>query len=142
MKAASRNQVLKSAIHDLITVGLLSKTEWSLCLRDERQWRGSPSNQGAMYRQRFSRPTEVACAARVIALVASFMGGEDYSWTGTGSVFALTAARIVNRVGRSDYNKNAVFRACLESYPWIRDEKRDAWDDVTDPSKKDEKGSK
>lgn len=143
MKARTRNEALKSAVHDLAGVGLLSKAEWSLCLKDERDWRRVPSNQDAALRaERFTIPADVSCAARVLALVAAFVSGEDYAWAVDGSVFALMAARIARRVGRSQYYKDAVFRACLKSYPWIRDEKRDVWDDVTDHGKKDEKASK
>lgn len=143
MKARTRNEALKSAMHDLITVGLLYNAEWALCIKDERDWRRLPSNQGATLRgSRFAIPADVSCAARVLAMVAAFVAGEDYAWAVDGSVFALMAARIARRVGRSQYYKDAVFCACLKAYPWIRDEKRDAWDAVTDHGKKDEKVSK
>lgn len=138
----TRNCELNSAMRGIIGTGLLSSTEWALCLKDEREWRRLPSNRDATLRaNRFAIPAGVSCAARVLALVAGFMAGTDYAWTVDASVFALMAARIARRVGRSQYYKDAVFRACLKAYPWIRDEKRDAWDDVTDHAKKDEKVS-
>lgn len=143
MKARTRNEALKSAMHDLVGVGLLSNAEWALGLKDERDWRRLPSNRDAALRaNRFAIPADVSCAGRVLAMVAAFMAGEDYAWAVDGSVFALMAARIARRVGRSQYYKDAVFRACLKACPWIRDEKRDVWDDVTDHGKKDEKVSK
>lgn len=140
---ATRNEALKSAIHDLITVGLLSEAEWSLCLADERKWRSHPSNQASHDRKmRFSIPADVSCAAVVLAQVAAFMGGEDYSWAVDASVFALMAARIACRARGLQYYRDAVFSACLMAYPWIRDEKRTAWLDVTKRSEKDERGAK